>query len=204
MKRKHYESETIAARYRESRWRTVALGMMAANLLLAATVAGTDTTEKIVIVPPVIERPFWVKGAEMSREYLEEMSRYLAGLVLNVTPKSVESGIDIFLRYVAPASYGQIRARMTAQADRLRRDDVSTAFYPVSYQTRPKKRQVVITGDFVTVVGKQIVSKVRRSWRFAYTYTGGRLWIAEFLEVKSEDPFAESDQHTAAGASVSS
>ncbi len=64
------------------------------------TIAGTDTTEKTVIVPPTIERPFWVKGAETSAEYLEEMSRYLSTLVLNVTPKSIDANIDIFLRYV--------------------------------------------------------------------------------------------------------
>lgn len=201
MRRQHYESEKTAAKAREARWRLTAFGLLAANILLAMTIAGTDTTEKTVIVPPTIERPFWVKGAETSPEYLEEMSRYLSTLVLNVTPKSVDANIDVFLRYVAPEIHGDIRSRMAVQAGRLKRDDISTAFYPVGYQTRTGKRQVVVTGDFMTAVGKQVVSSVRRSWRFDYVYTGGRLWVSEFVEVDSEHPF-EKAADRAAGPAV--
>lgn len=200
MRRQHYESEKIAAKAREAKWRLAAFGLLVANILLAMTIAGTDTTEKIVIVPPTIERPFWVRGSELSPEYLEEMSRYLSTLVLNVTPKSIDANIDIFLRYVAPEAHGDLRTRMAVQAERLKRDDVTTAFYPVGYQTRASTRQVVITGDFVTMVGNKQVSSVRRSWRFDYAFTGGRLWVSEFREVDSEHPFEEAA--SAAGAAV--
>lgn len=189
MRRQHYESEKIAAKAREARWRWAAFGLLAANIILSMKIAGTDTTEKTIITPPTIERPFWVKGAETSPEYLEEMARYLSTLVLNVTPKSIDANIDIFLRYVSPEAHGEIRTRMAVQAERLKRDDVSTAFYPVSYQTRTKTRQTMITGDFITLIGKQRVSTVRRSWRFDYAFTGGRLWVSEFVEVNSEHPF---------------
>jgi len=181
MRRERYVSEKNAAEAREAKWRLAALGLVATNVLLAVTIMGTDTTEKTVVVPPTIERSFWVKGAEVSPEYLEEMSRYLSTLVLNATPKSVDANIDVFLRYVDPNAYGAIRSRMAIQAERLRRDDVSTVFYPVAYQTSTEKAQVAVTGDFVTVVGKQIVSSVRRSWRFDFTHTGGRLWVSEFV-----------------------
>jgi hypothetical protein len=86
---------------------------------------------------------------------------------------------------------------MTVQADRLKRDDVSTAFYPVGYQTRLKQRQTVVTGDFVTMVGKQRISSVRRSWRYDYSFTSGRLWVSEYMEVDSEDPFEKTVDGTA-------
>jgi conjugal transfer pilus assembly protein TraE len=189
MKRQRYESDKNAALAGEARWRRFAYGLLAANALLAVTVAGTDTREKTIVTPPVIERPFWVKGTEVSPEYLEEMARYLSTLVENATPKSIDGNIEIFLRYVAPESYGVIRSRMAVQADRLKRDDVSTTFYPVGYQTRLEQRQTVITGDFVTMVGKQRISSMRRSWRYDYSFTGGRLWVSEYMEVDNEDPF---------------
>ncbi|MEW8701723.1 MAG: type IV conjugative transfer system protein TraE [Candidatus Thiodiazotropha sp.] len=189
MRRQRYESDKNTALAGETRWRRFAYGLLAANAVLAMTVAGTDTTEKTIVTPPIIERPFWVKGSEVSPEYLEEMARYLSTLVMNATPKSIDANIEIFLRYVAPKSYGDIRSRMTVQADRLKRDDVSTAFYPVGYQTRSKQRQTVVTGDFVTMVGKQRISSVRRSWRYDYSFTGGRLWVSQYMEVDSEDPF---------------
>ncbi|MEW8375828.1 MAG: type IV conjugative transfer system protein TraE [Candidatus Thiodiazotropha sp.] len=189
MRHQRYESDKNTALAGEARWRRFAYGLLAANAVLAVTVAGTDTTEKTIVTPPIIERPFWVKGSEVSPEYLEEMARYLSTLVMNATPKSIDANIEIFLRYVAPKSYGDIRSRMTVQADRLKRDDVSTAFYPVGYQTQSKQRQTVVTGDFVTMVGKQRISSVRRSWRYDYSFTGGRLWVSQYMEVDSEDPF---------------
>ncbi|MEJ2405370.1 MAG: type IV conjugative transfer system protein TraE [Candidatus Thiodiazotropha sp.] len=197
MRRQHYESEKNSAKAGEARWRLAAFGLLAANMLLAMTVAGTDTTEKTIITPPVIERPFWVKGSEVSPEYLEEIARYLSTLVINATPKSIDANIEIFLRYVAPESYGVIRSKMKAQAARMKRDDVSTAFYPVGYQTRLKERQTVITGDFVTMVGKQRISSIRRAWRFDFSFTGGRLWVSEYMEVESEDPFNKTADGTA-------
>lgn len=202
MRHAHYESEKTAAKAREARWRMMAFGLLAVNATLSITIAGTDTTEKTIVVPPTLEKPFWVKGSEMSPEYLEEMARYLAGLVLNVTPNSVDTSHEIFLRYVAPANFGDVRTRLAVEADRLKRDNASAAFYPVGYQTKAKNRQTVITGDVTTMVGKQVISTVRRSWRFTYTLASGRLEVAEFVEVSNEHPFEEAIGDIPAGGPV--
>ena len=167
----------------------MALGLLITDLVLAITLMNIDTTEKTVVVPPTIEKPFWVKGTEVAPEYLEEMARYLSSLLLNVTPKSVDGTSDVFLRYVAPNAYGTLKAKMAVQAERLKRSSVATAWYPVEYQTKAKEKVVVVTGDFQTAVGKQVVSSVRRSFRFTYSFVGGRLWVSEFVEVGNEQPF---------------
>lgn len=200
MRRGRYASDLVSAQAGIAGWRLAAMGLLAADLVLAIVIAGTDTVEKTIIVPPNLERPFWVKGSEMSPEYLEEMARYLSGLAFNATPKSVEGNIEIFLRYVAPEAFGDLRTRMAVQAERVKRDNVSTAFYPVSYQTLVSKRQSVITGDFVTMVGKQVVSTTRRSWRLGYSLESGRLSVSEFVEVENEHPFEAADAAAAPAA----
>jgi type IV conjugative transfer system protein TraE len=199
MKRDRYQSEKDEAKASKARWQRMAFGLLAANILLAVFVIGVDTTEKTLVVPPTIERPFWVKGGEVSAEYLEEMARYLSSLVLSVTPKSVDGNVDIFMRYVAPGSYGATKAGMDVGAERLKRNSSSTIFYPIEYQSKPKKFQTVISGDFVTTVGKQVVSQVRRSWRFTYTFESGRLWVSEFVEVSNEHPFDKTVGDSASG-----
>lgn len=189
MKRERYESEKTDAKASRNQWQRMAFGLLVANIVLSIFVITTDTTEKTLVVPPTIERPFWVKGGEVSPEYLEEMARYLSSLVLTVTPKSVGGNVDIFMRYVAPGSYGATKAAMDVGAERLKHNSASTTFYPVEYQTKSKQLQTVISGDFVTMVGKQVVSQARRSWRFTYTFEGGRLWVQEFVEVSNEHPF---------------
>ena len=190
MKRVHYESSALRARFQANRWQLFAFLLSLANVLLAVRIAGSDNHEKTVLVPPSLERPVWVRSDKVSAAYLQEMSRYFSTLILNVTPKSVDSGIDVFLRYVSPAAFGKLRNSMELQAQRLKRNSVSTAFYPVDYQIKEKAREVVVMGDFITIVGTQKVPAQRRAWRLTYALSDGRLWITEFVEVDHDHPFS--------------
>ena len=72
------------------------LRLVVAGLLLLAIFNGGSFwkligTERTVLVPPEIRRSFWVSGDAVSREYLEEMAYWYAGMALNITPASVFS-----------------------------------------------------------------------------------------------------------------
>lgn len=198
MKRGTYESELDEATHGRRRWRYLAFALVGANVLMAMTMAGMDKRQETILVPPTLQRTVWVKGAETSPEYLEEMTRYFASLLLNVTPKSVDDNISVFLRYVAPKAYGDVKSDMDLRAAALKHNELSTAFYPVSYATDTATRQVVVDGDYLTIVGKKLVSTTRRSWRFGYAYAGGRLWVTEFVEVNREHPFDKTIDDSAA------
>ncbi len=58
-------------------------------LVVIVSIVGSDRT---VIVPPNIDRTFWVTKEKASREYLEEMASYVAWLVLDVTPTTWSTG----------------------------------------------------------------------------------------------------------------
>jgi conjugal transfer pilus assembly protein TraE len=190
VRRVRYESEKVDALSGLLWWRGVAVAMVVSNLFLGSLLMMSDTTEKTIVTPPIIEKSFWIKGSEVSPEYLEEITRFLSTLVLNSTPKSIDGNIEMFLRYVDPLVYGDLRAIMGAKADKVKKLDMSTAFYPVKMSTKSEtEKTVVVEGDFVTIVGSKQVNKERRSWRFAYAFNGGRLWVKEYFEVDNADPF---------------
>lgn len=190
MKRTRYESEKADAISGLLWWRGIAVAMVVSNLVLGMLLMGADTTEKTIVTPPTIERSFWIKGKMVSPEYLEEITRFLSTLVLNSTPKSIDGNIEMFLRYVDPLVYGDLRANMRARADKVKKLDMSTAFYPVKMSTKSETEQtVIVEGDFVTIIGAKQVNKERRSWRFAYAFSGGRLWVKEYFEVDNAAPF---------------
>ena len=79
---------------------------MLANVTLAAFAMHMAGRERVVVVPPSINKTFWVESERVSAEYLEQMAYFLLQLTLNVTPQSIDHQSRVLLQYAAPASYG--------------------------------------------------------------------------------------------------
>ena len=101
---------------------------LVANVILALLTTRLSGRERVVLVPPTINKTFWVDSERVSAEYLQQMAYFLLQLTLNVTPQSVDHQASVLLQYAAPASFGELRAAMAATADRLKRDGASTLF----------------------------------------------------------------------------
>src|SRR5688500_486280 len=65
--------------------------------------------ERTIIVPPTIEKTFWVTNDRASKEYLEQMASFIAWLVLDVTPATIDWKKDILLNYVPPEQHGLMK-----------------------------------------------------------------------------------------------
>ena len=62
--------------------RILLAGLLLVILVVAGVVLKLVGNEKTVLVPPEIKRSFWVSGNAVSREYLEDMAYWYAGLAL--------------------------------------------------------------------------------------------------------------------------
>ncbi len=187
-----YHGEVDRERAQRRLYEKICIALFAVIFLLGLCLLTTDREERTLFVPPQIHKPFWIKGDELSREYLEIMGEWLVGLPLSVTPASVDSRSELFLRYVAPAAHAGIKAKFDLQAERIRKENISTLFFPVAFQTHSASRQVAITGDFITVISGVPAPAVRRTWRLRFTPINGTYWITEFIEVKGDKAFEQS------------
>lgn len=202
--RSRYASALAESVHRRNLWLMVALAMTASNVMLCAKVASTSTQEKTIITPPVIEKAFWVHGNKVSPEYLEMMATYFAGLALTYTKDNIEGQTALFLRFTDPEAHGVLSAQLSAEAEKIRRNNLSSVFYPVQVRVRDQDQRVAVTGDLVTMVGEQITGRRRATFALHMSYRNGRLYVAEFRESDNEkDPFvaaADTDTDAAAGA----
>lgn len=153
-------------------------------LLLVVLCFYLSNRERIVVVPPTIERSFWVSNSEVSADYLSQMTTFLAYLRLNVTPDNVNNQRQLLLRYTDPAFYGPFNDQLVADQDRIAAEHVSSAFYPVGVEVDAKKLIAVITGDLTSSVGTTQIPPQRVTYAMHYRYVNGRLWLTQFEEVK--------------------
>jgi len=81
----------------------LAIGALAAGQVIAlAVILNLLGSVRTLVVPPSINKSFWVERDKVSSEYLEQMGSFIAWLVLDVTPASIDWKKDILLGYVEP------------------------------------------------------------------------------------------------------
>ena len=170
------------------------LRILVAGMLVVIAIEGlvllkTLGMEKTVIVPPTIEKSFWVSGTNVSKSYLEQMAYWYAGLALNVTPTTGEYQKEMFLKYAAPAQVGKLAAETTARLEFLKKNSASTLFSAQSLNADEGLKKVAMVGDLDTFVGDKKVSSKRTIYVVGFNYINGKLYVSEFKETNEKDMF---------------
>jgi type IV conjugative transfer system protein TraE len=128
-------------------WRSPSGLLAAAHVLALVVILNLLGTVRTVVVPPSINKSFWVSRDKASGEYLEQMGAFIAWLVLDVTPASIDWKKDILLGYVEPDQHGELKTRQELEAARLKRINASTFFMPQQLVPSEDTQTVVVRGS---------------------------------------------------------
>lgn len=163
----------------------LASGSLILNVLLAMGIFAVSGHERIVVVPPSINKTFWVTESHVSPEYLSEMTLFFADLRFNLTASNVAMQHDLILRYVNPNGYADVKAQLLSEAEKLTKEHIAMAFYPVDIKVDTTKLISIVTGDVQGTVGNSVLPLERVKYQLTFTYHDGRLLVKSFDEVKT-------------------
>jgi len=178
------------------------LAAMVTNLILAVFVIRMSGHERIVIVPPVVHKTFWVEADRVSPEYLEQMGYFLMQLTLNVTPQSVDHQSKVLLTYAAPAAFGELRSALAATAERLKRDGAATVFSAQDITVDERTLKVGVRGQLTTYISDRRVSEVAKGYAIEFQYSAGRIYLKTFRETNANDPLETQNRPATPAAGV--
>jgi len=169
---------------RRNRSLGLAVGVLASGhvvaLLVILNLIGTVRT---VVVPPTIDKTFWVSRDKASGEYLEQMGGFMSWLVLDVTPSSIDWKKNILLGYVEPDQYGALKTRQEVEAERLKRINASTMFMPQQLVPSEDKQSVVVRGRLRTLVNGFETANDLKAYLIEFSFNGARMHLKTFKEV---------------------
>ena len=169
---------------RRNRGLGLAVGALAAGQILALVVIlNLLGTVRTVVVPPSLNITFWVTRDQASNEYLEQMGSFIAWLVLDVTPASIDWKKDILLGYVDPAQYGALKTRQEVEAERLKRINATTAFAPQQLVSSEDTQSLVVRGRLRTLVNGYETANDLKAYRIDFGHAGARMHVIGFKEV---------------------
>lgn len=166
------------------------------NVLLILVVAAqafalskADRTHRETLIPPTINKTFWVEDDKVSPEYLEQMGVYLIQLALNRTPSNAVSQIDELLKYVAPQSYPELKKQLHSDALRQKEDNITIVFFPRHVTVDSGLQAVLFEGVTKKWIGDKPVGSDMKRYIIKFGYQG-RVFLEDISDVTAEkDPW---------------
>ena len=106
--------------------------------------------------------------------------------MLDVSPSTVDWKRNVLLNWVLPDQHAAMKTKMDLEADRLRSNNASTSFLIQQLTADEKEQSVVITGRLRRQInGADIGEPETRAYLAQFRYTGGRVHIQTFKEIRN-------------------
>lgn len=168
---------------------TMAVSTLA--LLLAFAVLNKRTTT--ILEPPIRTKTVSIDGDRVDSAWLTEMGTYIAHLMLDATPRSIEWQQAEILKWVHPSTYGDLQQRMAVAAKRLTEANATTVFWPQQVAPDPDRMRVLLIGRVDTYVNGQAVAGSGRTvaYQASFESRGGRMLLKDWVEAPTDDPWLE-------------
>jgi conjugal transfer pilus assembly protein TraE len=158
-------------------------GLVGAVVISLLVVYNLTGRQQIVLVPPVIEKTFWVSHDAVSASYLEQMAAFVSYLLLDVAPASIEWKANLLKQYVLEPKQGEYETRQKLEADRLKSLNASTQFAISGLVASERDMTVMVNGHLSTYINGSRTSEESKSFLAKFVYTQGRIHLNKFEEV---------------------
>lgn len=185
MNKDKYLSALVSANYKTAVWMLMSGALLVTNLILCLFLFTADLTEKTIVVPPDLVKPFSIHKNQISPSYIEQMTHYLSQLLLTYHDDNITAQLDSVLRHADPAAYAHLKAEFHAQAERVSRHQIGSVFYPMGIHIA--KLTATINGELVSMIGQKIVSRKQKYYQFQYDYRNGSFYLVKFQELEKLD-----------------
>jgi conjugal transfer pilus assembly protein TraE len=169
------------------RQQAITFGLLGALVLLSLMLLRHQP--KVILEPPTRVSTFTVQGDRVDENYLIEMAQYVAHMMLDVTPATIERRNDEVLKWVHPATFGAMQNRMAVAAKRLKEANATTIFWPTQVAPDPEHLRVAVIGSLETYVnGTRVQADRTQSWLLQFESKGGRMLIKDWKATPLDDP----------------
>jgi conjugal transfer pilus assembly protein TraE len=109
--------------------------------------------DRIVIVPPKVEKALWVESDMISESYLEQMGLFFATFSANMSPVNAEYNTKVLSEYTDPAAYATLKNDISAQGAYFKKNNITQAFFPEAVRCDPREKSVSVEGQAIRYIG---------------------------------------------------
>lgn len=164
---------------------TVAVFLLIVGLVASVVVGGIAVTrameqrERIVLIPPYLDRQVQLGWSAASADYLKSFGMYFVTLAANVTPNNIEFVTQNLELFVDAQIFPDVRRtlRATAEDPRFRSSGASLVFQPQELVFEPETMKVFVSGVSTHRDAAGRATSTDMVYELVMEMRGGRPWI---------------------------
>ena len=145
------------------------------------------TRDRHVILTPTLLADTALSTRAPSPEYLEQVTRDVAGLFLNRHPHNLSYFRENILRLAHPSTHGEIESALMETERRLIATKTATVFYPAEIYVDPLTLYSEIRGELHTYLGPERVSSEPALYAADWRFEAMRLWLEDFYPITADE-----------------
>ena len=181
---KRYKFKLDKYIYENWTFRIVTLTLSGVIIYQGLLLSKKVNNQRVVVLPPKINKEFWVAGNTISKSYLEQMGQFVAFYLFNIDRNTAKISIENILTYVEPKFYGVVKKILYEQVDYIIENDIARVFYPSTIDVS-QKGVIKVIGILKDIIGSKVVSSRQIELEIGYKIKQGRFWIVS-LQVKEK------------------
>ena len=142
--------------------------------------------QKVVILPPVVDKRIMISGNEVNEDYVRLFTRYAMTLLNNYTTGSAEGQFEEFVEHlVTPEFYPEIRETLYSLVDTIKQLNITSAFYPQKINVDKEARTITVSGIKKEFTNTTLVEDGQKQYSIRYVIVNGRFYINDIKELKN-------------------
>jgi type IV conjugative transfer system protein TraE len=131
-----------------------------------------------------------IKENSATIDYYKSAAKKLANLGFTYSPITASINYDGILLMVAPENYGVTQKFFQLQLEKIKKNNLSSVFYPREITVNRKTQAVIITGIHRIYSGEQLVEDSVKKYRFDFVIRNFKIFSFGFIDVTGKgDPF---------------
>lgn len=142
--------------------------------------------QKVVILPPVVDKRIMISGNDVNEDYVRLFTRYAMTLLNNYTSGSAQGQFDEFLdNLVSPEFSPSIRNTLYGLVDTIKKLNITSAFYPQKIEIDTENKMITVSGIKKEFTNTTLVEDGEKHFSIKYVIVNGRFYIDDIKEVKN-------------------
>lgn len=173
MNYKNYISRIDRFKTSLKEWKTYCFLQTVIILLLCFVNVKIGLSQKVILVPSSLRGDIWLEGNELSDDYLLRMGEEFFNFLLNYNPSNILFRYEKVLKSVSAEKYQELRAQLMVDVDRIKKNSISSSFYPIEMKVNRLEKKILIKGDHLRTIGREIVGRKEKVFSLTYSLREG-------------------------------
>lgn len=164
----------------------VCAAQLSAVLLLGAGLLISIINTKVVVVPPSMDKSFFVTENRISSSGLEQYAKYFSHLYFDISPETIDKQYYYFVENVSPQYQVDVKKQLNERITKIKELKLTSRLEVKDIYTNENKQEANVRGKLYMYQSAMQISATEINFKLTFHNKLGKAMIASISEIDNE------------------